>query len=56
MARGEGSGREGGDQGVLDVLKQLGGIPPSSLGARGEVDDKGRRRAGPGGLARLGAR
>ena len=35
-------GRAGGDRGVVDVLKQLGGIPPSSLGARGEEDDRGR--------------
>ena len=37
-----GSRRAGGDRGVVDVLKQLGGIPPSSLGARGEEDDRGR--------------
>jgi hypothetical protein len=49
VARGEGSGRAGGDQGVLDVLKQLGGIPPSSLGARG-----GRRQGEGVGLGRLG--
>ena len=38
----EGPGRAGGDPGVVGVLKQLGGIPPSSLGARGEEDDRGR--------------
>ena len=31
-----------GVRGVVGVLKQLGGIPPSSLGARGEEDDRGR--------------
>ena len=36
------AGEAGGDRGVVDVLKQLGGIPPSSLGARGEEDDRGR--------------
>ena len=35
-------GRARGVRGVVDVLKQLGGIPPSSLGARGEEDDRGR--------------
>ena len=54
QARLGGSGRAGGGRGVVDVLKQLGGIPPSSLGARGEVDDKGRRRAGPAGGPRPG--
>ena len=44
-----GSRRAGGDRGVVDVLKQLGGIPPSSLEARGEEDAKGRRWAGPAG-------
>ena len=50
-----GSGRAGGDRGVLGVLKQLGGIPPSSLGARG-----GRRQGEEAGWAgwavALGAR
>ena len=35
VERLEEPGRAGVDQGVLGVLKQLGGIPPSSLGARG---------------------
>ena len=43
-----GSGRAGGDLGVLGVLKQLGGIPPSSLGARGG------RRQGEGGAGPAG--
>ena len=42
-----GSGRAGGVRGVLGVLKQLGGIPPSSLGARG-----GRRQGEEAGWAR----
>ena len=50
-----GSGRAGGGRGVVAVLKQLGGIPPSSLGARG-----GRRQGEEAGWAgwavALGAR
>ena len=42
-----GSGRAGGGRGDVDVLKQLGGIPPSSLGARG-----GRRQGEEAGWAR----
>src|SRR4051812_29182128 len=37
-----GSGGVRGDQGVIAVLGWLGGIPPSSLDARGEEDDRGR--------------
>ena len=48
QARLGGSGRAGGDLGVLGVLKQLGGIPPSSLGARGG------RRQGEGGAGPAG--
>ena len=44
-ARGEGS--------VVGVLNQLGGIPPSSLEARGEEDDRGGA-AGPAGGPRPG--
>ena len=44
----EGPGRAGGDRGVVDVLKQLGGIPPSSLGARGRKTTGGGA-AGPAG-------
>ena len=35
VAQGDGSGGAGGDQGVVAVLGWLGGIPPSSLDARG---------------------
>src|SRR4051812_31621390 len=52
VARGEGSGGARGDGSVVAVLGWLGGIPPSSLEARG----RGRRPPcpfGPGGLARL---
>jgi len=47
--RVEGPGRARGEAGVVGVLKQLGGIPPSSLGARG-----GRRQGEGVGLGRLG--
>ena len=49
VARGEGSGRVGGDQGIVAVLGWLGGIPPSSLEARGEEDDKVGGGPGPAG-------
>src|SRR3954463_14039205 len=42
QARLGGSGGVRGDQGVVAVLGWLGGIPPSSLDARGEEDDRGR--------------
>ena len=38
---------------VVDMLSQLGGIPPSSLEARGEEDDRGGA-AGPSGGPRPG--
>ena len=44
-----GSGRSRGDGSDVGVLNQLGGIPPSSLGARG-----GRRHGEGVGLGRLG--
>ena len=44
----EGLGRPGGDPGIVGVLKQLGGIPPSSLGARGRKTTGGGA-AGPAG-------
>ena len=48
QARLGGSGGARGVRGVVGVLKQLGGIPPSSLGAQG-----GRRQGEGGGLGRL---
>ena len=49
--RVEGPGRARGVRGVVGVLNQLGGIPPSSLGARG-----GRRQGGGGGPGPAGPR
>ena len=47
QARPEGAERAGGGRCDVGVLKQLGGIPPSSLGARG-----GRRQGEEAGWAR----
>ena len=46
-------GRARGEDSVVGVLNQLGGIPPSSLEARGEEDDRGGA-TGPAGGPRPG--